>query len=79
MNDWRRQGQERTLKSRHLQHRVYTPYRPGWDHDHCEFCGAKFSQIEGDLHQGYTTDDQYSWICEVCFEDFQIEFEWSID
>jgi len=77
-DDWRRQGQERFLKGRRLTLQRYRPYRDGWEHDHCEFCGAKFSLVDETLHQGYVTDDGYHWICESCFSDFQIEMEWRV-
>ena len=76
--DWRLQGQENYLKGVKLIARVYNAVK-GWDHDHCEFCGAKFSNNEGDLHQGYSTVDSYHWICKDCFNDFKDQFEWTID
>ena len=78
-DDWRRQGQEDYLKNEVLKKRTYKPYREGWDHDHCEFCGDKFSLNDGDLKQGYSTLDGYHWICESCYEDFQWEFQWNIE
>lgn len=42
-----------------------------WDHEHCEFCNAKFSENRGDLNFGYSTEDEYYWVCEKCFQDFQ--------
>jgi hypothetical protein len=30
------------------------------------------------LHQGYTTTDDYHWICETCFGDFKHLFEWIV-
>jgi len=74
--DWRRQGQERYLSGVRLSLEQYRPFRPGWEHDHCEFCSAKFCQTDGSLHLGYTTEDHYRWICEECFRDFQDEFGW---
>ncbi len=56
------------------------PENPNWDHDHCEFCTAKFT-IQGDLkglREGFTTEDGYRWICQVCFEDFKNEFQWNV-
>ena len=41
--DWRLRGQERYLTGREFVWREYTAPRPDWDHDHCEFCWAKFS------------------------------------
>jgi hypothetical protein len=78
MTDWRLQGQERFLKSVAVTWKRYEPYRPGWDHDHCEFCSAKFSLCENDLHEGYVTLDGYHWICKACFCDFQETFEWLV-
>lgn len=78
MSDWRRNGQEKYLAHAILEHKKYHPYRDGWDHDHCEFCGAKFSlAFEGALTEGYATMDNYRWICEDCFEDFKKEFAWT--
>ena len=80
--DWRRRGQEDYLLGKTLLHRTYRQYpaNPSWDHDHCEFCWAKF--MVGDdpdvLHVGYCTEDEYHWICETCFEDFKEEFRWRV-
>lgn len=78
-DDWRRQGQERYLSRRRLRHQDYRPYRPGWDHDHCEFCGLKFSTRAGSLSSGFCTEDGYYWVCPTCFEDFRDEFQWVVD
>ena len=79
-SDWRLQGQERYLTGAKL---VFGPYRrysanPNWDHDHCEFCGAKFMTGEDPdlLREGYHTVDEYRWICAVCFSDFRDRFNW---
>ena len=77
-DDWRRQGQERYLSGVKLVARAYRPYRPGWEHDHCEFCGAKFSCHEGDRKSGYSTEDGYHWVCAECFADFRDEFGWEL-
>ena len=58
--------------------RRYRPYSETWDHDHCEFCRAKFMLAEGELQEGYCTTDEYRWICEPCFEDFRGEFRWTL-
>ena len=49
-----------------------------WDHDHCEFCGAKFMAAIGEdvLQEGYTTQDAYYWICNVCFDEFDELYHW---
>jgi hypothetical protein len=75
-NDWRRQNQESFLKGSVLIFRIYTPYRYGWDHDHCEFCGSRFSLLQADLKSGYSTEDGYHWVCEQCYNDFKEEFNW---
>lgn len=78
-DDWRRQGQEKYLKGIELTRKKYTKYRDGWDHDHCEFCGAKFMESGGPdiLTEGYASEDNYRWVCKQCFEDFREEFGWS--
>ena len=79
--DWRLQGHERYLSGAKLRWRAWSPYRPGWDHDHCKFCRAKFSDsgAEDTLREGYVTEDNYRWICRHCFEDFRERFGWVIE
>jgi len=77
-DDWRRRGQERFLKGVVLVRRTYRLYREGWDHDHCEFCSAKFSLAEHDLSRGYSTEEQYRWICDDCVDDFKEEYGWTL-
>jgi len=77
--DWRRQGQERYLMRLTLIFHKYQPYRKDWDHDHCEFCGKKFSLNDEDMNEGYSTIDHYRWICIDCFNDFKDEFNWSYE
>lgn len=70
--DWRLHGQERYLRGAAFAWALYQPYRPGWEHDHCEFCGAEFS-LEGvdALRAGHATHDRYRWVCAQCFQDFR--------
>jgi hypothetical protein len=28
------------------------------------------------LHRGYSTEDDYHWICESCYQDFVDIFDW---
>ena len=77
-NEWRLMNQEEYLTNAHL---IFCEYKgnPRWDHDHCAFCCAKFSEAENNLHFGYCTLDRYYWICEECFEDFKDVFSWQLD
>ncbi len=59
----------------------------GWDHDHCDFCWAKFMAPEiADrnpemLAAGYTIASEERstfWICPSCFEDFKERFAWTV-
>jgi len=77
-NDWRRQGQEKYLMGVKLIYHKYHMPRPEWDHDHCEFCGIKFTLNNNDLKKGYSTEDGYYWICDQCFNDFKSEFNWQV-
>jgi hypothetical protein len=81
-SDWRLMGQEKYLRGAELCRRTYRRYpdNPNWDHDHCEYCTAKFTpkdDPEG-LHDGYCTLDEYRWICSNCFEDFKEMFAWRV-
>lgn len=78
-NDWRLQGQEKYLTGRELVFKKYAPPSKVWDHDHCDFCFATFSEYDGDLHEGYVTADTLrTWICPECYEDFKEMFFWKL-
>lgn len=81
-DDWRLRGQEKYLARVRLVYRRYrrNPINSSWDHDHCEFCWATFKveDIPDVLHEGYSTLDEYRWICTPCFTDFRDRFEWEV-
>jgi hypothetical protein len=81
VDDWRLQGQERFLYGVTLHRANWVACRAGWDHDHCEFCWAKFGgeELPDVLSVGYTTTDSYRWICEQCFEDFRERLKWRVE
>jgi hypothetical protein len=79
-DDWRLTNQDRYLKGVDLVWRTYKPANSSSDHDHCEFCLAKFmtdKSVEA-LSEGYATNDGYRWICKACFEDFSDLFSWRV-
>lgn len=82
-DDWRLRGQENFLRGKTLHRSTYKQRSETWDHDHCAFCWAKFMERDypgypANLHVGYTTEDEYHWICEQCFCDFRDRFEWHL-
>jgi len=79
-DDWRRDGQEAYLSGLEFQFKKYEKKSERWNHDHCEFCFAKFMENpnEDTLQQGYASNDNYRWICEECFNDFLPEFKWHV-
>ena len=78
-SDWRLQGQEKYLKDKTLHFIKYSDRKTKTDHDHCEFCSAKFSDNDiDDLHTGFSTLDDYRWICETCFNDFKEIFNFKL-
>lgn len=80
-DDWRLTGQEAYLSGVPLCWRTYEDRSENSDHDHCEFCFAKFAEadcIPDALHVGYATLDGYRWICQQCFDDFRQRFEWTV-
>ena len=76
--DWRLQGQEKYLKDAMLTWKKYQKLKPTRDHDHCVFYGIKFMEqkTKDILDEGYTTEDNYHWICKSCYDDFQRMFNW---
>ncbi len=76
-SDWRLTNQMNYLYRAVLRRKVFHKTKK-CDHEHCEFCFGKFGEYEDALHDGYCTYDQYHWICDKCFEDFQKSFEWKV-
>lgn len=79
-NDWRLTNQEDYLKGVALIWKRYVPAFQDNDHNHCEFCWAKFMST-GDpdtLGEGYSTLDKYRWICKICYDDFVDLFDWQL-
>ncbi|HVT89361.1 MAG TPA: hypothetical protein VHD56_10950 [Tepidisphaeraceae bacterium] len=80
-DDWRLQGQERYLSNATLFWRSWHQSRPNWDHDYCSFCWAKFmdrQDVSDVLREGYTTDDEYHWVCADCAHDFAPRFKFML-
>lgn len=78
-DDWRLTGQEAYLTNVVLYFRRWSTDDPSWDHDHCEFCLAEFSNRNSEcLTEGYATSNEYRWICPNCFEDFKVRFGWRV-
>ena len=97
-DDWRLTTQEQYLKGASFVRKPYSAWSESWDHDHCEFCSAKFVEAgspaarpdaamhDSTLHsEGYAAigtgpdgQNDYHWVCEVCFEDFRERFAWVI-
>lgn len=78
IKDWREQGQEAYLSGLEFWEKKYRTLNESWEHDHCEFCNVKFCEScsEPDcLHEGYTTDDNYRWVCENCFHTFKEKYK----
>lgn len=71
------------LRGATLRFRRWRAPRPGWDHDHCHFCWAKFMEEgawpdapEPPLHEGWTTEDGYHWVCAACFGEHREREGW---
>lgn len=71
-------GQEDYLKNKQLVFSQFKLLSKDWDHDHCEFCTRKFGTELDDLHEGYSTIDNYYWICSACYDDFKEIFNWTV-
>jgi hypothetical protein len=79
-DDWRIQGQDDYLLGKTLYWRQYKSFSETWEHDHCAFCWDKFEEgnSPGALHEGYSTEDNYHWVCQECFDDFREMFKWNV-
>lgn len=88
-DDWRLEHlrTQPYLRGVRFQRKQYKAYRPGWEHDHCVGCWAKFAEYESDSepieHEGYSTcsdyqhGEDYDWVCLTCFDLFRTEMGWS--
>jgi hypothetical protein len=69
-------------RARAVRFSQWTSRRSGWDHDHCAFCHAEIAATKPDhvdFTAGYVSaDDNYTWICPPCFEDFKAQFRWTV-
>ena len=73
-------GRYELLRGRTFCKKRYQTKSDRWDHDHCEFCWAKFTEdIDGTEHEGFTTTDRYYWICDECFELFKNHFGFQLE
>ena len=79
-SDWRLTNQMEYLQGVKLYWREYSRWSESWDHDYCVFCFSKFmvQDLPDVLHEGYSTEEQYHWICKGCFEDFKEQFQWDV-
>lgn len=75
--DWRLMNQMNYLHRATLKKIIFKRSETN-DHEHCEFCMDKFGEDLGLLKQGYCTLDEYHWICNKCFKDFEEQFEWQL-
>lgn len=68
------------LRGALLTWRPYKMPKPTWDHDHCEFCWAKFMEPGNadTLHEGYYCGAEDTWICPKCYEEKKTEYQWRI-
>lgn len=79
-DDWRLRGDPDPLQGRLFRWATWWSSGPGWDHDHCDYCGAGISNLPGDDYDSawVTADDNYYWVCPVCFEDFRERFGFQV-
>lgn len=75
--DWRWNGQERFLYGVRFRPERYAATSPHWDHEHCEMCGDKISEYEGDTNDAYCSADKRHWVCPRCFADFAVVLKWT--
>lgn len=62
-----------------LSRQPWRPSDPQKDHDHCEFCRAKFALYPGCLREGFSTPDRTRRICSECCEEHRDAYQWNID
>ncbi len=43
---------------------------------HCAYCQGSFSTTDGNLHEGYTSEDSFHWVCPACFAKHRSRLGW---
>lgn len=76
-DDWRLDDQLTYLHGKKIKYASFHTKGKN-DHEHCEFCWEKISELPGTQHFGYCTLDRYYWICTECFNDFKDMFQWTL-
>jgi len=80
-NPWAR------LKNANLRWQRYRRWTATWLYGACDFCQTPFSEDgePGTLRSGYSVlgagpagQDDYSWVCAICFEDLRDRFNWTV-
>jgi len=80
-DDWRLTGhQANYMHGELLRFGRYKPRKKGSEHDHCEFCFRRFCSAArvNFCSEGFYTEDK-RWICETCYDDFKVLFDWQIE
>lgn len=81
-DDWRLRGQQDYLLGATLQRKAYRMWSEKWDHDHCEFCWAKFL----DPTAKFSDPKAAAWLAHAiedpeiltCVRDFARRFGWTV-
>lgn len=81
-DDWRITNQDRYLLDATLTWKTWSPRsdNPSWDHDHCEFCWQKISNLADPdfVPAGFCATDRHCWVCRQCYDDFKGRFRWIV-
>lgn len=65
------------LQGKMLVQKRFQPTFP-MDHSFCVFCWAQISDFEEDLHDGFYEHETESWVCNICLEEFDADFDWTV-
>jgi len=77
---WRLTGMEDFLNNECFKYQNFADEYEDTEHEHCIFCGAKFSSNKEDLQWGYssTTRNGYWWVCPECFNALKDVKGWTV-
>ena len=73
-SDWRLQsGGGPLVEGRTFTWKLWHAPKPSWDHDHCELCGQKLTDLKlpDSRAEGYADECEYYWLCAQCALDFR--------
>lgn len=78
MNIWCVEEADNNMRNHVLLKVKFSDRLTETEHEYCEFCMARFGNVNKDFKEGYRTQNYYYWVCEDCFDEYKEEYHWTV-